>query len=99
MAKGLSGGVVAVYPPRISTFRAEDNVIVGNVALYGAVRGECFIRGIAAERFCVRNRWAAGALCGAEDSGRLAAIMIFKYACIRCGSTCGRVGGAYEGLC
>lgn len=60
MAKGLSGGVVAVYPPRISTFRAEDNVIVGNVALYGAVRGECFIRGIAAERFCVRNRWAVG---------------------------------------
>eukprot|EP00198_Chlamydomonas_reinhardtii_P003746 XP_001693082.1 glutamate synthase, NADH-dependent [Chlamydomonas reinhardtii] len=67
VAKGLSGGVVAVYPPRISTFRAEDNVIVGNVALYGAVRGECFIRGIAAERFCVRNSGARAVVEGVGD--------------------------------
>ncbi|KXZ50144.1 hypothetical protein GPECTOR_17g780 [Gonium pectorale] len=67
VAKGLSGGVVAVYPPRISTFRAEDNVIVGNVALYGAVRGEAFIRGIAAERFCVRNSGARAVVEGVGD--------------------------------
>ncbi|KAG2492850.1 hypothetical protein HYH03_009004 [Edaphochlamys debaryana] len=67
VAKGLSGGVVAVYPPHNSTFRAEDNVIVGNVALYGAVRGECFIRGIAAERFCVRNSGARAVVEGVGD--------------------------------
>ncbi|GIL79137.1 hypothetical protein Vretimale_16677 [Volvox reticuliferus] len=67
VAKGLSGGVVAVYPPSHSTFRAEDNVIVGNVALYGAVRGECFIRGIAAERFCVRNSGARAVVEGVGD--------------------------------
>ncbi|GLI65807.1 hypothetical protein VaNZ11_009430 [Volvox africanus] len=67
VAKGLSGGVVAVYPPFNSTFRAEDNVIVGNVALYGAVRGECFVRGIAAERFCVRNSGARAVVEGVGD--------------------------------
>jgi glutamate synthase (ferredoxin) len=53
--KGLSGGKIMLYPPAASTFVAEDNVIVGNVALYGATSGEVYIRGMAGERFCVRN--------------------------------------------
>jgi glutamate synthase domain-containing protein 3 len=44
-----------VYPPKASTFAPEENIIVGNVALYGAISGNAFFRGIAAERFCVRN--------------------------------------------
>lgn len=60
--QGLSGGIIAVYPPRASTFTPERNIIVGNVVLYGAVRGEAYFRGVAAERFCVRNSGAhAGA--------------------------------------
>jgi glutamate synthase (NADPH/NADH) large chain len=55
LGKGLSGGKIAVFPPRESTFTAEQNVIVGNVALYGATSGEVYIRGVAGERFCVRN--------------------------------------------
>ncbi|MDX2214393.1 MAG: glutamate synthase large subunit [Oculatellaceae cyanobacterium bins.114] len=53
--KGLSGGKIILYPPKNSTFVAEENTIVGNVALYGATSGEVYIRGIAGERFCVRN--------------------------------------------
>jgi glutamate synthase (ferredoxin) len=55
VGKGLSGGKLAVFPSRESTFPAEENIIVGNVALYGATSGEAFIRGMAGERFCVRN--------------------------------------------
>jgi glutamate synthase domain-containing protein 3 len=55
LGKGLSGGKIAVFPPRESTFVAEDNIIVGNVAFYGATSGEAYIRGMAGERFCVRN--------------------------------------------
>ncbi|MFZ4598155.1 MAG: glutamate synthase large subunit [Terrimicrobiaceae bacterium] len=55
VGKGLSGGRIIVYPSVGSTFRAEDNIIIGNVALYGATRGEVFIRGMAGERFGVRN--------------------------------------------
>ena len=53
--KGLSGGKLIVYPPKGSTFPAEDNIIIGNVALYGATAGEIFVRGMAGERFAVRN--------------------------------------------
>jgi glutamate synthase (ferredoxin) len=53
--KGLSGGQLILYPPKNSTFVAEENTIVGNVAFYGATSGEAYIRGIAGERFCVRN--------------------------------------------
>ena len=53
--KGLSGGKLIVYPPRAATFKAEENMIIGNVAFYGATAGEAFIRGMAGERFCVRN--------------------------------------------
>ncbi|MGD0253598.1 MAG: glutamate synthase large subunit, partial [Verrucomicrobiota bacterium] len=53
--KGLSGGRIIVYPPKGSTFKAEDNILIGNVALYGATGGELFVRGMAGERFGVRN--------------------------------------------
>jgi glutamate synthase domain-containing protein 2/glutamate synthase domain-containing protein 1/glutamate synthase domain-containing protein 3 len=55
LGKGLSGGKIAVFPPRESGFVARDNIIVGNVALYGATGGEAYVRGMAGERFCVRN--------------------------------------------
>ncbi|MDB9418156.1 glutamate synthase large subunit [Microcystis aeruginosa] len=55
VGKGLSGGKIIVYPPKGSTFVAEDNIIIGNVALYGATSGEVYISGVAGERFCVRN--------------------------------------------
>ncbi len=55
LGKGLSGGKIIVYPPKDSTFVAEDNIIIGNVALYGATSGELFVRGMAGERFGVRN--------------------------------------------
>ena len=55
LGKGLSGGKIIVYPPKASTFVAEDNIIIGNVALYGATSGELFVRGMAGERFGVRN--------------------------------------------
>ena len=55
VGKGLSGGCLIIYPPRSSSFAAEENVIVGNVVLYGATAGRAFFRGRAAERFCVRN--------------------------------------------
>ena len=55
LGKGLSGGMILVYPPTGSPFKAEENIIAGNVAFYGATSGEAFIRGMAGERFCVRN--------------------------------------------
>jgi glutamate synthase (ferredoxin) len=62
LGQGLSGGKLVVYPPRQSTFAPDENVIVGNVALYGATSGEAYVRGIAGERFAVRNsgatRWS-----------------------------------------
>ena len=67
VGKGLSGGRLIVYPPRQSTFVAEDNVLVGNVVLYGATRGRAFFRGLAAERFCVRNSGARAVIEGVGD--------------------------------
>jgi glutamate synthase domain-containing protein 2/glutamate synthase domain-containing protein 1/glutamate synthase domain-containing protein 3 len=67
--KGLSGGRIIVYPPRESTFKAEENIICGNVALYGATSGELFVRGIAGERFCVRNSGAHAVVEGVGDHG------------------------------
>jgi glutamate synthase (ferredoxin) len=55
VGKGLSGGRIAVFPPREATFAANENIIVGNVAFYGATSGQACIRGMAGERFCVRN--------------------------------------------
>src|SRR5438270_7093199 len=57
-AKGLSGGTIIVYPPKGSRFVAEDNIVIGNVALYGATSGEAYFRGLAGERFAVRNSGA-----------------------------------------
>src|SRR5262249_28527929 len=56
--KGLSGGHLVVFPPASATFKAEENIIVGNVALYGATSGQAFIRGVGGERFAVRNSGA-----------------------------------------
>ncbi len=67
--KGLSGGRIAAFPPAASGFAAEENVIVGNVALYGATSGEAFIRGIAGERFGVRNSGASAVVEGIGDHG------------------------------
>jgi len=67
--KGLSGGSLVVYPPAGSSFVAEDNVIIGNVALYGATGGEAFVRGLAGERFAVRNSGAVAVVEGIGDHG------------------------------
>jgi glutamate synthase (ferredoxin) len=67
--KGLSGGKLVVYPPKASKFKAEDNVIIGNVALYGATSGKAFINGVAGERFCVRNSGAYAVVEGVGDHG------------------------------
>ena len=58
--KGLCGGEIVIYPPKRmpADFKSDDNIIVGNVVLYGATRGKAFFRGQAAERFCVRNSGA-----------------------------------------
>jgi glutamate synthase (NADPH/NADH) large chain len=67
--KGLSGGKLIVHPPEEVTFRAEDNILIGNVALYGATSGEAYFRGRAAERFCVRNSGAKAVIEGVGDHG------------------------------
>jgi len=69
VGKGLSGGKIIVYPPAGSTFVAEENIIIGNVALYGATSGEAYIRGVAGERFCVRNSGATAVVEGVGDHG------------------------------
>ncbi|MCG5053505.1 MAG: glutamate synthase large subunit [Myxococcales bacterium] len=69
VGKGLSGGKLIVYPPRESTFVPEENVIVGNVAFYGATTGEAYIRGMAGERFCVRNSGVNAVVEGVGDHG------------------------------
>ena len=69
VGKGLSGGKVIVYPPRESSFLPEENVIVGNVAFYGATNGEAYIRGMAGERFCVRNSGVSAVVEGVGDHG------------------------------
>jgi glutamate synthase (NADPH/NADH) len=67
VGKGLSGGRLIVYPPRTAVYRAEENVLIGNVCLYGATQGTCFFRGIAAERFAVRNSGATAVVEGVGD--------------------------------
>ena len=67
--KGLSGGNLIVYPPEHALFKAEENIIVGNVALYGATSGKVFINGIAGERFAVRNSGAYAVVEGVGDHG------------------------------
>jgi glutamate synthase (ferredoxin) len=67
--KGLSGGRLIVHPPKLSTFRSEENIIIGNVAFYGATSGEGYVRGVAGERFCVRNSGATVVVEGVGDHG------------------------------
>ena len=69
VGKGLSGGRLIIYPPKSSPFDAEQQILIGNVVLYGATSGECFFRGIAAERFCVRNSGAHAVVEGVGDHG------------------------------
>ncbi len=69
IAKGLSGGKIIVYPPKNSRFNAEENVIVGNVALYGATSGEIYISGLVGERFAVRNSGATAVVEGVGEHG------------------------------
>ncbi len=69
LGKGLSGAKIVVVPSRWSNFKAEENVIVGNTLLYGATEGEVFIRGVAGERFCVRNSGANAVVEGLGDHG------------------------------
>ncbi|NOR79702.1 MAG: glutamate synthase subunit alpha, partial [Methyloprofundus sp.] len=71
VGKGLSGGRLVIYPPGNSAMaaRAEENIIVGNTVLYGAISGECYFRGIAGERFCVRNSGATAVVEGLGDHG------------------------------
>jgi len=69
LGKGLSGGKIIVYPSSKATFVPEDNVIVGNVAFYGATSGEAYIRGIAGERFCVRNSGVTAVVESVGDHG------------------------------
>jgi glutamate synthase domain-containing protein 2/glutamate synthase domain-containing protein 1/glutamate synthase domain-containing protein 3 len=69
IGKGLSGGKIIVYPPREATFSAEKNILVGNVVLYGATGGEAYFRGVAGERFAVRNSGALTVVEGVGDHG------------------------------
>ncbi len=69
VGKGLSGAKIAIYPPRNARYKAEDNIIIGNVAFYGATSGEAFINGIGGERFCVRNSGARTVIEGIGDHG------------------------------
>ena len=69
VGKGLSGGRLVVYPPRTATFQPEENILIGNVALYGATSGEAYFNGMAGERFAVRNSGARAVVEGLGDHG------------------------------
>ena len=69
MGKGLSGGKIVVYPPKNAAYKADENIIIGNVALYGATSGKAFINGVAGERFAVRNSGAWAVVEGVGDHG------------------------------
>jgi glutamate synthase domain-containing protein 3 len=69
IGKGLSGGKIIVYPSKVVTFRPSDNIIIGNTSFYGATSGEAYIRGVAGERFCIRNSGAYAVVEGVGDHG------------------------------
>lgn len=69
IGKGLSGGKIIVYPPRNAGYKPEQNILIGNVAFYGATSGEAYINGIAGERFCVRNSGVCAVVEGVGDHG------------------------------
>jgi glutamate synthase domain-containing protein 3 len=67
VGKGLCGGKITIYPPKTSTFKAEQNIVAGNVLGYGAIAGEMYVRGVVGERFCVRNSGASAVVEGVGD--------------------------------
>jgi glutamate synthase domain-containing protein 3 len=69
VGKGLSGAKIIIYPPKGSSFKAEENILIGNVAFYGATTGTAYINGIAGERFCVRNSGVKTVVEGVGDHG------------------------------
>jgi glutamate synthase domain-containing protein 3 len=69
VGKGISGGKIIIYPDKKADYRPEENIIIGNTAFYGAISGEAYIRGVAAERFCVRNSGLAAVVEGVGDHG------------------------------
>jgi glutamate synthase (NADPH/NADH) large chain len=69
VGKGLSGGRIAIFPPKKSPYAPKENMIIGNTVLYGVIEGECFFRGVAGERFCVRNSGAFAVVEGVGDHG------------------------------
>ena len=69
LGKGLSGGRIIVYPPKNVTYDRSENILIGNVAFYGATGGKAFINGVAGERFCVRNSGAVAVVEGVGDHG------------------------------
>jgi len=69
LGKGLSGGKIIVKPPKESKFKQDENIIIGNVAFYGATSGKAYINGVAGERFCVRNSGAIAVVEGVGDHG------------------------------
>ncbi|MBN3041233.1 MAG: glutamate synthase large subunit, partial [Candidatus Omnitrophica bacterium] len=69
IGKGLSGGKIIVYPDQKATYKPEENIIIGNTAFYGAIKGEAYIRGIAGERFCIRNSGLNAVVEGVGDHG------------------------------
>ncbi len=69
VGKGLSGGRLAIYPPKVSTITPQDNILIGNTVLYGAIDGECYFRGVAGERFAVRNSGVTAVVEGVGDHG------------------------------
>src|SRR5205807_1374636 len=69
VGKGLSGGRIALFPPKNATYKANENIIAGNVIAYGAIAGELYIRGVVGERFCVRNSGVHAVVEGVGDHG------------------------------
>ncbi len=69
VGKGISGGKVIIYPERKTDYKSEENIIIGNTAFYGAITGEAYIRGVAGERFCIRNSGLSAVAEGAGDHG------------------------------
>ncbi|MEQ9121791.1 MAG: glutamate synthase-related protein, partial [Alphaproteobacteria bacterium] len=69
VGKGLSGGRISIFPPKVSPYDPKDNIVIGNTVLYGAIEGECYFRGVAGERFGVRNSGAFAVVEGVGDHG------------------------------
>ena len=69
VGKGISGGKIIIYPDRVADYKAEENIIVGNTSFYGAISGEAYIRGVAGERFCIRNSGIFAVVEGVGDHG------------------------------